>query len=196
MVDTIDKTNQRVTVNVKQAIEFLRKAWDEVTPKSIRHCWGHTQVFLPEKNTRLKKDEEAKEYDAILSELGDLLKELEKKTNTPSVPAKDFIEIDSQEPIEQEQTDAEIVESVLGELPSTDESESDSDEKEEPVDDSPINHVAAERALKQVIKYFEQHVENESACDLVWRLSRTMRASYPLAIVHQSTIDSYFLPQN
>ena len=32
-------------MNVLQAIQFIIRSWDEITPETIRNCWNHTKIF-------------------------------------------------------------------------------------------------------------------------------------------------------
>ncbi|KIK77289.1 hypothetical protein PAXRUDRAFT_76881, partial [Paxillus rubicundulus Ve08.2h10] len=31
-------------INLLEALILAKKAWDEVSPETIKHCWDHTQI--------------------------------------------------------------------------------------------------------------------------------------------------------
>ena len=86
-------------------------------PNKLRYnqtLLAHTSIFHEDRNTRLRKEKEEKEFDAIVVELKFLLKELDPNS---VIRAESYAAVDEQEPIDEECTIPEIVASVLGNAP-------------------------------------------------------------------------------
>jgi hypothetical protein len=72
-------------MDVLQAIQFIIKSWNEVTPKIIHNCWHHTGILL---NTELLDD--IKTDDLILDEIS---KALDALNLLNPIPAEEFLNI-------------------------------------------------------------------------------------------------------
>jgi hypothetical protein len=106
--DTINNNKNSIDpINILDAINFCNEAWNTVTQLTIVNCWRKTKI-LPDYdlNTSDKIVEEIHE-----EEIRELQGEINKLDFNESISAMEFINIDSEIPIE-DFSDAEIIETV------------------------------------------------------------------------------------
>ena len=176
-------------------VEILREAWDEVSERTIRHCWGHTKIFEASKNARLIKDDEEKEFDKIVLELKGLLHESGMNNSISTSDVAELILVDSHEPIEEEQSPADLVQLALGPNPDEIEEEQDEDETTEEKD-LPISSDDAMKSFEVVSKFVsQQENENEMEQEELWSILRRLKQSISSKISSkkkQVKITNYF----
>lgn len=103
----IQENRAVVPINVLEALHFIKKAWDEVSPRTIQNCFsacGFDVITTDESDTALENPEEV-EIDGwgILSSVFDV----DAKFN-------EFVEVDCDLPVCFPPTDESIVREVLG----------------------------------------------------------------------------------
>lgn len=136
----------RNKLNVKEAIDYIAEAWNNVTPTTIQNCWKKTEIlpdFIDEDdvNDEEEDDMHIQEEDEIETFLNEL----------PEAEAlrEYFQMLDQEIPTEEYLTEDQIVNMVLTEEKEESESEDD--------DEIPLILVnKAVDGLKTFISYFEQ----------------------------------------
>jgi hypothetical protein len=188
MIERKEKTK----INVKTAVELLRESWDEISEKTIRHCWGHTKIFEPKKNARLIKDEEEKEFDRIVLELKELLEE-SGASSVSATDATNVILVDSQEPIEEEPSALDLVKQALGPSPN------DPEEEEEETEDKAMVSVTGREALtafELISQFVTQEIQNETEQEEMWMIMKRLKQNITNKIIRnhkkQNKITDFF----
>ena len=184
MISDIE-SNIKFTIDIRDAINLFREAWDSVSEPTIRNCWAHTGIFSDVRSKNLKTNVEFKSDD--VKELGLLLQNLTEKKETVALTAEDYVTADAHEDTEEPSCDESIVRNILG----TTEPESDDDSMQESVEAPHVTFNEAELALRQLTLYFERNIENSSAHDSLWAIRQEFNRLQPAT--HQTTIDSYFI---
>ena len=64
-VHDLDNEEAIESLNIKEAIEIIADAWNNVKPATIKNCWQHTKI-LPETTSEMVTAEEYVELDSNL----------------------------------------------------------------------------------------------------------------------------------
>jgi hypothetical protein len=186
--------------NVRDAINMLASAWRGVTELTICRCWRHTRILpvslsvLVEEDARLSTL--ASEDVALLTES---MRRLELVTHEKIVePAIDFVQIDDEEPIEQELKEEDIVKEVLSELGA--EEKEVEDEEEDVVELEPTVEIIGQRERMALFKRTIQAIEQweDGSREELTGVCSTLRDEIEraeltqLAQQRQSSITQYF----
>ena len=96
------------SLNIKEAIEIIADAWNNVKPATIKNCWQHTKI-LPETTSEMDIDEIDEDIANFISTLNCL------KLADPSVDmtAEEYVELDSNLISASLPTEEEILEEFL-----------------------------------------------------------------------------------
>src|SRR5690349_5950893 len=78
-VDT-GKRLEKLSINILQAIQFVVKAWSEISAKTIRNCWYYTKI-LPVDLRNLS--ENVQHDDLLLNDLTNALQALKLSNTMP-----------------------------------------------------------------------------------------------------------------
>ena len=77
MLDEIEKGEkiEDLKMNILQAIRFIIKSWEEITPETLRNCWRHTNILPAGINAELSNmsDNVRTTHDLTLNELSKVL---------------------------------------------------------------------------------------------------------------------------
>ena len=143
-------------LNIKEAIEIVADAWDNVKQETIKNCWLSTGI-LPAEMTLVNADNmETDEADNDIVELISALDSLSiAEPSIDSLTANEYIEIDNNLVSAELPTDEELVEEILlaeGVLHPTQVDMEDSSEKEE----ASISVKVGREALVTARKFLEQ----------------------------------------
>ena len=145
-------------LNLKQAVGFIRAAWQNVSPAVIKNCWAHAGLIDKgnlAKNTHDMTESVPAATSAQTSDIQAILMKLPAAGNLLS--AAEYIDIDAAEPTEQEMSDEEIVQAVLCEADNSDEV-ADNEEEDEELDPAPPPSLReAQQALTVVLRYFQSN---------------------------------------
>lgn len=137
--------NSEPDLNLKQAVCFIRAAWQNVSPNVIKNCWAHAGLIdkdISEKDTSVFTLTPTSHIQTILVKL------------STALTATAYIDLDAVEPTEKEMSDEEIVQAVLCEVDNSGEEEEY--EKDENLVPAPsLNE--AQQALTVVLRYFQSN---------------------------------------
>ena len=106
--------NSEPDLNLKQAVCFIRAAWQNVSPNVIKNCWAHAGLIdkdISEKDTSVFTLTPTSHIQTILVKL------------STALTATAYIDLDAVEPTEKEMSDEEIVQAVLCEVDNSGEGE-------------------------------------------------------------------------
>ncbi len=185
-----------LTITVRQALLFIREAWDEVLQSTIANCWRHVDI-LP-RSTSPQPATPAPQ--AEVQELTTLISNLPGSMDA-DMSAEEFINMDASLDTEQLLTDSEILDLVTD--PCDDPATPDSDECDpEPEPLPPVTRRQARGGLSDAIRFIEQQASSEdaspelmsSSAELIRQL-RSALASMDTqfkAKVTQKPIDAFF----
>lgn len=98
---------------VLDAALFLVNAWKQVTTQTIKNCWKHTDILAPSQNIELAQELDVKSLTNVEAQLYDDISEQLQKLSLEPLTADEYIEVDSNEPTEEEVSDDLIVTAVL-----------------------------------------------------------------------------------
>ncbi|CAG8791954.1 16462_t:CDS:2, partial [Gigaspora rosea] len=116
-------------LTIREAIDFISDAWDEVSETTIRNCWKTTRI-MPETN----EPEESESDD-------------KPKYETPEINNVAMLPTVTEDIL----TDDSIIEAVMDEFGEDNDDDNDDDEPPPP----PVTMVEAVEALEKIIRYQE-----------------------------------------
>ena len=172
----------RNKLNVKEAINYIAEAWDNVTQETIQNCWKKTGILPSYDDDDI---DETNEQDLELDELDDL--------DIDYLPEADSLQeyfqiLDQEIPAEEHLTEDQIINLVQDE---EDENESDTDTDEEI---PPVSTKNSLDALKTFINYLEQQDDAEFSFDdlPIFRKYLRIVKTKEFNTKTQRTLDMYF----
>ena len=142
----------RNKLNIKQAIDYVAQSWSEVTSITIQNCWHKTDI--------LPHTQELEIQELELPSVTNILGNLPANTQALVQNIEDYI-IAIDEPLATENIleDIEIVDMVLADAQIEAGTIEDSEEELEESPPAVITITEAYEALKKIIKFEEQLVE-------------------------------------
>ena len=173
----------RNKLNVKESIDYIAEAWENVTPTTIQNCWKKTGIlpasdFLVDDITMqdFEIDDELDELDGINI---DCLPEVDE--------LREYLQILDQDILTKEQFNDEQIINLL-----QNEDESDDDSSDEDV--LLVSEKQGVDALKIFINYFEQQDDPEFNVDdlRIFRKYLSISRIKEINSKKQSTIDMFF----
>ena len=128
-MDNKDKFEKLELINIKDAIRFIRTAWNQVSVSTINNCFNHVQILKKSSNTILnelsntisselsntisselsntiKQNKELEELDSLIRNFG------EKLVFDPIINSEEYINCDSKEDTTPQLTDDDIIQMV------------------------------------------------------------------------------------
>ena len=170
------------SLNIKEAIEIIADAWNNVKPAMIKNCWQHTKI-LPETTSEMDIDEIDEDIANFISTLNCL------KLADPSVDmtAEEYVELDSNLISASLPMEEEILEEFLVDEGVLQQIEEDSSEAEEEI----ISTKVGRQALETVKKFLEQREftteeDIRHVRDIIRRLDESVEKSK-----HQTLLTEY-----
>ncbi len=151
-----------LTITVRQALLFIREAWDEVLQSTIANCWRHVDI-LPRSTSPQPATPVTPAPQAEVQELTTLISNLPDSMNA-DMSAEQFIDMDATLGTEQLLTDSEILDLVTDPCddPATpDPDECDPEPECEPL--PPVTRRQARSGLDDAIRFIEQQASSEEA---------------------------------
>ncbi|KAH9086319.1 hypothetical protein LEN26_020242 [Aphanomyces euteiches] len=143
LLDQLSVGNEDKKLDVLSAVHMVVRAWSEVTPSTIRHCWAHTGIVPAPTVCILRQDDEpTKPLD--LTSLASLMQKL---SLSDSMDAEEYLTCDDN--MDEWGPEAEI--SV-----STDECHEDDDDIDES-ENTPMTHREALNAVVELATYTFVH---------------------------------------
>jgi len=143
----LEKNIQR-KCNVKEAIEWICGAWDDISQSTITNCWKHATTTKDANSvSEVAEYDDSNTHDIQQSELEQIWSTAKKKTSLPDdVNLEDYLGADDNVSTCYELTEVDIVQSIKD---SKDEAtdESSGDEDEEAVMGNDVRNVTSSEAL-------------------------------------------------
>jgi hypothetical protein len=150
-IKDLDEGNDVKKINIKQAIDIVGEAWDNVKEETIKNCWKKTEILPPSRTIEIADEPTSND---ILEELVDGLRKVNiNHTNNLIMSAEDFVNIDSGVITTELPTDEDIVEDILvSEGVHVEEEDVSEESEEEPV----ISIEEGRKVLENAKKFLEQ----------------------------------------
>ncbi len=158
-----------LTITVRQALVFIREAWDEVMQTTIANCWSHTEI-QPKEGPQpapapapAAAPTAAPAPQAEVQQLATLISNLPDSMNA-DMSAEQFIDMDATLETEQLLSDSDILDLVTD--PCDDPATPDSDECDPEPECEPLPPVTRRQArggLSDAIRFIEQQASSEDA---------------------------------
>lgn len=119
VLDDFEK-KQETTITLLNAVNWLLKAWHQVTPKCIQDCFRKAGFFIPMITTSdeiVDHSEHDFDDDLSLAKLADLLrKTCDSRNSVTDIELSDYVGVDSQVISTETLTDDDIVNKIRGEI--------------------------------------------------------------------------------
>ncbi|CAB4375839.1 unnamed protein product [Rhizophagus irregularis] len=175
---------KRNKLNIKEAIDYIAEAWEDITPTTIQNCWKKTGILLAsdflvnDSNMQDFEIDESDELDGInincLPEVDELREYLQM--------------LDQDIPTEKQLNDEQIINLLQNEN-----DESDDDDSDEEI--LLVSEKQGVDALKIFINYFEQQNDTEFNIDDLRIFRKYLRIARIKEInsKKQSTLDMFLL---
>jgi len=149
-------------INIKESIDYLADAWENVTEETIHNCWIKTGILPSSTNEDVTDAMQAQQenIDDEVADINQIIRELNTAENSRGVALANaindyFLDLEEEIPTEDVLNDDDIVKLVQEEL-HNEINENDSEEEE--------THISLGDALKSIqiwIKFFEQQKSDE-----------------------------------
>ncbi|UYV80595.1 KIAA0195 [Cordylochernes scorpioides] len=156
---TGDSEALKIKLDVLQASRLCKKAWDQVTSETIKHCF--------KKAGFVKKEEDEENADDIIAETMPSVDGWEDVISNPTISYDDFLNVDDDVAVCGEITDADIIAEVLNhniEKQDGDEASGDEDESSVAGEMNVPSAAEATNYIMQLRRFFES--KNDIYCGL------------------------------
>jgi hypothetical protein len=171
-------------LNLKEAIRFLTRAWNSVTPETIYNCWKHTGIMA----SAVPEGESSPDPS---SQLADLLA-VPSMSRTHPMSAREFLSVDDELETGETLTDDDIVSLVAG----SEDSEDDDDHCEtEPEKTQCIPSSTEARQALSLLQVFFESRNHSAGCRLMLDTGKALDEVATKETV-QTTLYSFFLLNN
>ncbi|UYV84866.1 hypothetical protein LAZ67_X003775 [Cordylochernes scorpioides] len=147
---TGDSEALKIKLDVLQASRLCKKAWDQVTSETIKHCF--------KKAGFVKKEEDEENADVIIAETMPSVDGWEDVISNPTISYDDFLNVDDDVAVCGEITDADIIAEVLNhniEKQDGDEASGDEDESSVAGEMNVPSAAEATNYIMQLRRFFE-----------------------------------------
>ncbi|UYV80666.1 hypothetical protein LAZ67_19001323 [Cordylochernes scorpioides] len=147
---TGDSEALKIKLDVLQASRLCKKAWDQVTSETIKHCF--------KKAGFVKKEEDEENADDIIAETMPSVDGWEDVISNPTISYDDFLNVDDDVAVCGEITDADIIAEVLNhniEKQDGDEASGDEDESSVAGEMNVPSAAEATNYIMQLRRFFE-----------------------------------------
>ncbi|UYV69742.1 K02A2.6-like [Cordylochernes scorpioides] len=158
---TGDSEALKIKLDVLQASRLCKKAWDQVTSETIKHCF--------KKAGFVKKEEDEENADDIIAETMPSVDGWEDVISNPTISYDDFLNVDDDVAVCGEITDADIIAEVLNhniEKQDGDEASGDEDESSVAGEMNVPSAAEATNYIMQLRRFFES---KNDMCDWLSR---------------------------
>ncbi|UYV60984.1 hypothetical protein LAZ67_1002991 [Cordylochernes scorpioides] len=148
---TGDSEALKIKLDVLQASRLCKKAWDQVTSETIKHCF--------KKAGFVKKEEDEENADDIIAETMPSVDGWEDVISNPTISYDDFLNVDDDVAVCGEITDADIIAEVLNhniEKQDGDEASGDEDESSVAGEMNVPSAAEATNYIMQLRRFFER----------------------------------------
>lgn len=193
MLDEIEESKkiEDLKMNILQAIRFIIKSWEEITPETIRNCWRHTKILPASINAELSNmsDNIGTTNDSILNDLSEALTAL---NLSDKMQLEEFLNIPEENIVYEVPQDDKIIEELAEiykkemNVPA-DDFDDDDDSIERPMVDSK----EALKSLETVRSFLLQQENAREQLKLINKIERYISVKKTNSS-EQTKIDNYF----
>ena len=189
IIDLID-SDKSPALALSDAIRYVKRAWDNVTPTTILHCWQHTEIIPrdPTSTTTTTVEAAPNTTDKVTPLLNIVIEKLQIEPGV-RMSVTEFMDVDHNCETMNDLSDADIIKSVR-----TDEtSETEAEEDEDDIPEEPMPTAKEVRTgLKALQRLFEKsRHSNETDVNMFFDMQE--RANQLLLFgSHQTSITSFF----
>lgn len=149
-----DVTDFQKKFTVKDAVYAIALSWNQVKNTTLQKCWRKLwPAANPASDLTLQTDEEENHQDALTKVLDVVRSADNPLKNLPEDEVEEWLLIDENEPVEQELTDEDIINSVVNPQPTQNLEDSDSDAETE--EKEKISWAEAAESLNKFISFAE-----------------------------------------
>jgi len=192
MLEQVEAGEQvsNLKMNVLQALEYISKAWEEITADTIQHCWCHTKI-LPigmEADLRNLSDNSHAIEDSISDEL---CKALEKLDLSDSMEVDEFLSIADENVIYEVPDDNQIIDELIEMFRVGDDSSSDLADMDDSTETAVIGANVALKGLEIVQAFLIQQENTKEQVKMANILESYIRER-KANMMRQTSIDQYF----
>ena len=187
MLEEIEKKNNMIYPDIKQALYMIKNAWNNVTEQTIVNCWRHADITLNNKTNYIIEINS----DLILTNIIDLLKKYKCVTKHETLNVDDYIDYENDHQVSELLSDEEIISIVKN----NSEEDNDGDNEDEVVENDTeieqpkITNKQASEMLEKIKIYFENSEGfNEKDVDLINNLGNRL---FTLKQYNQITLDNF-----
>lgn len=139
-------------INVKEAIEIVADAWDNVKSETIKNCWHHTKILPSETTAVITDNMDMDETDNI----AELVLTLDNLSIVDGLTAEEYIEIDSNLVSTGLLTEEELIEEILLTEGVLQQAQEDIEENSSEGEEASISVKLGREALMMAKKFLEQ----------------------------------------
>ena len=180
------------SVDLRQALGFVKHAWSEVTSTTIYRCWKHTKILPGVTPVLSEENREVDEDDIPLATLRTLMLSLSPESLDP----RTYVSVETTEPTSGELTDDTIVEIIQGSSLASDNPNTPDPESDVPsVETQPevMTSKEARAALQGLVHYFEECGDPEASTVITsLQYAGTILNKNWLKSMRQASLKDYF----
>ena len=181
-----------MSINLREALCFIKDAWNDVKSQTINKCWEHTSIIARRDLLNDDPTEIGQAEEEVIREISEGLQNLTVIPNEHRMSVNEWLDIDRNEETGETLSDEAIIEIV--QPPAIRENESG--ESDEEVENPPrtVTTRKATAALETLITYIEQHPRLQHVSDHLhgtWALKRDIHLLNQEALV-QTTLMNFF----
>jgi hypothetical protein len=180
-------------MNVLQAIRFIIKSWEEITPETLHNCWRHTNILPASINAELSNmsDNIRTANDSTLNDLSEALTTL---NLSDKMQVEEFLNIPEENIVYEVPEDDKIIEELAEiykkrmDIPSDGFVDDDDDSNEQPI----IRSKEALKGLETVHTFLLQQENASEQLKLVNKIEKYINVKKENSS-QQTKIDNYLI---
>jgi len=178
-------------MNVLQALEYITKAWEEITANTIQHCWCHTKIIPIGMDADLRNlsDNTRAIEDSISDEL---CKALGKLGLSDSMEVDEFLSIAEESVVYEVPDDNQIINELVEMFRIGGESSSNLEDMDNSTETTIISASDALKSLEIVQTFLIQQENTKEQVKMANILERYIRER-KANMMRQTNIDQYFM---
>lgn len=178
-------------MNVLQALEYITKAWEEITANTIQHCWCHTKIIPIGMDADLRNlsDNTRAIEDSISDEL---CKALGKLGLSDSMEVDEFLSIAEESVVYEVPDDNQIINELVEMFRIGGESSSNLEDMDDSTETTIISASDALKSLEIVQTFLIQQENTKEQVKMANILERYIRER-KANMMRQTNIDQYFM---
>jgi hypothetical protein len=178
-------------MNVLQAIQYITKGWNEVSPDTIRNCWRHTNILSAATNADLRNlsDNVRRSTDTSLDDLAEALKSLH---FPDAMNVEEFLNLPDEDIVYEMPDDDQIIAELVDMFKQTPgDGDIEIDEMDDSVEVPVVNSSSALNSLEMVCTFLLQQDDASEYVRMAGMIEKFIREKQT-SLLRQTTIDQYF----